>query len=149
MFAVTLPTKCGMLPILALLLLLDTTVVTTKLCRVETRADLRRLHSRGRLVVGDTAVLAPGLAPAPIDGYVGAGGYTSGPGQGSVPLEFEWRLAGDTVACGQSRIYARRRSNRFTTYDATGEVRCRIDIAFCGQTIIFVRFKTHTDLYIE
>ncbi len=138
--------------LLAILALSDTSIVTDRLCRIDTRGDLHRLYSRGRVVVTDTSVQIRGRNPIRLDGHFGRGGYTLHPSPGSVPLEFLWRLTEDTIYCGQSRIYSRERKkgrNKFSylANSPFGAERCRV--GFGEKTIIFVRFKRHTDIYIN
>jgi hypothetical protein len=140
--------------LLAIQSLADTTITTDRLCRVETRRDLHRLHSRGRVLVTDTAVHIKGSGTVRLDGYFGPGGYTLGPSPGSVPLEFSWRLGEDTIHCGESRTYTcerRRGRDRFAclTNTSSGPERCRVGLVLGDKTIIFVRFKLYTDIYVR
>jgi hypothetical protein len=132
--------------------LCDTSVLTDKLCRIETRRDLHRMHSRGRLHVSDTAVVSPRLGSHRVDGYVGTTGFTTRPSAASVPLEFEWVFAGDTIFCGESRFYVlRRKHSRFDriSNNPSGQGRCRVSLVAGEKLLIFVRFPSYTDIYIN
>ncbi len=140
--------------LLAILSLADTTITTDRLCRVETRRDLHRLHSRGRLVVTDTSVRIGARGAIRLDGHFGPSGYTIGQHPGSVPLEFSWRLGEDTIHCGESRTYIserRRGRGRYVclTNASSGPERCRVGLMLGDKTIIFVRFRLYTDIYVR
>jgi len=142
-----------MLIALVLLVLSDTTFTTTRYARVETGLDLSRMHRRGRLhISGDSIVSSTGIIRTSIDGYYdpGTGRFNGCRTEGSIPLSYRWRVSGDTILCGESLMFLRKYRDKravcITNFPDRSARDCKVD--FSSGTV-FVRYRGHTDIYIN
>jgi hypothetical protein len=141
-----------MLIAVMMMLISDTSFTTTKYARVETTTNLARLHKRGKLIIsGEEVLFLRGVIRVPIDSYYDTRKevFSRNHTEGSIPLSYRWGVSGDTIFCGKSLLFVRKTGRKKTcTSNFPNELLRDCTVDFSGG-VVFVRYRTHTDIYTK